>query len=186
MDYLKFENWKNSHIYTMQDLSFSKPFDIFIFTRFTNRKGETIESKHLLFADNIEEAIVYIRHIFLYDILNDILDDLNYDFKTPFDETQRNAISILNYWNKIRKIPTKPDNKKVLQMFCRDFNNEFSNRCDTEYEIHCLFGANELRRFLSSKFSDYEVFNKKLLYDICSNDFYAGYALKDFIDSLFK
>ena len=79
MDYLNFNNWKNSHATEMQDLTFARPDDIFIFTRCTSYFPFEWEGKEVLYAESIEEVIGYIRHIFLYDILNDLFDDLEYD-----------------------------------------------------------------------------------------------------------
>lgn len=83
MDYSKFQSWKNSHATEMQDLTFAKPFDFFIFIRF--KENSKYDGKQVLYAENIEEAIGYIRHIFLYDIINDATFDLELDFKRPFN-----------------------------------------------------------------------------------------------------
>ncbi len=123
----------------------------------------------------------YIRHIFLYDILNDTTDDLELDFKKPFDVRQNDAIKLLNFWFKSGKIKGKELNK-----FCEEFNSVFSNRENVKYEIQILNGANKLRNFLIKKYSEYENFDKQKLCDICSKDLFAGRFLKDFLDMFFS
>ncbi|MBE6787980.1 MAG: hypothetical protein E7537_06505 [Ruminococcaceae bacterium] len=181
IDYLKFQNWKNFHCLEMEDLAFSKPTDIFIFVRFTQKNPINLQSRKVLFAKTSEEAIGFIRHIFLYDILNDLTDDLNNDFKKNFDIAQTDAVSVLNKWFKLGKLS---NNMSFLQLkkFCRDFNLEFSIRANTEYEIQVLNGANELRRFLNKRFSDNENFDKQKLSDICSNALFVPKHLNDYLD----
>ncbi len=185
MDYSKFKNWKNSHATEMQDLTFAKPDDIFIFTRFTAHQPSDFEGKQILFAGSIEEAIGYIRHIFLYDILNDTSDDLETDFKAILSEHQTDAISILNYWFKLGKI-SAVNNCQEFSKFCKDFNSDFSHREDKEYEIQILNGATELRRFLIRRYSECENFDKERLCNICSKELFVGKLLKDFLDILFR
>ncbi len=182
MDFLKFENWKNSHVIEMQDLTFAKPFDIFIFTRFTCcfHSGTQV-----LVAQSIEETVGYIRHIFLYDILNDATDDLETDLKSFNCNRQEDAIKLFNYWFKLGKIKTDNVSYEEFTDFCNDFNSEFSHRGGMEYEIEIFNGADELKNFLIKRYSKCESFDKKLLNDICSEELFAGKPLKDFLDMLF-
>lgn len=186
MNYLEFKNWKNSHITEMQDLTYARPDDIFIFTRFTIHRPFELESKQVLYAESVEEWIGYIRHIFLYDILNDIADDLEFDFKTPYGERQKDAISILSYWYKLGKFSTESNKYQNLNKFCKDFNTEFNFKENAEYEIQILNGADELREFLISKYSKCKNFDRKRLSNICSKELFAGRLLKDFLDMLFQ
>ena len=183
MDYTKFDSWKSTHATEMQDLTYARPHDIFIFTRFTKHKPLVFEGKQVLFAETLPEVIGYIRHIFIYDILNDLTDDFEFDFKKHCDGCQTDAVPLLNYWFKSGKITSS---KSVLdaKKFCKAFNNEFANREDTEYEIQILNGADELRRFLNKRFSNCENFDKNKLSNICSKDLFAGKPLKDFLDFL--
>ena len=183
MDYLDFTNWKNYHVIEMQDLTFAMPNDIFIFTRFTVNNPFKFGSKQVLYAENIEEVIGYLRHIFIYDILNDAIDDLEFDFKFPFSERQSDVIEILNFWHKLGKI--QKDNYKELEEFCKNFNATFNVRNDVEYEIQILNGADKLRKFLTEKYSQCENFDKRRICDICSKQLFSGQALKEFIDKLY-
>lgn len=185
MNYLLFTNWKNSHSKEMQDLTFARPRDIFIFTRFTLHSQFECENKQILFAESVEEALGYIRHIFLYDIMNDNVDDLEFDYKSPFDEKQKVAILLFNYWFQLGKISSTNINIQELKKFCKTFNRVFNSRQDYEYEIHILNGADELRKFLIMKYSEYENFDKEKLSNICSNDLFVGKLIKNFLNTLF-
>ena len=186
INYLEFKNWKSSHATDMSNLTFAHPEDIFIFTRFTDNNPIGIEAKQILFAEDIEETIGYLRHIFLYDILNDALNDLNFDFKSPFDEKQNDAIAILKYWYKLGTIASQKADLKQLREFINQFNSDFSRNKNPEYEIHILDGADELRKFLISNFSNYENFDKKRLCNICSKEFFVGKKLKNYTAALFE
>ncbi|MBQ4119449.1 MAG: hypothetical protein IJD45_03575 [Clostridia bacterium] len=185
MDYTKFGNWKNTHATEMQDLTFAKPNDIFIFTRFTQKVPFSFEGKQILFAESIEEAMGYIRHIFLYDILNDISDDFENDIKNIYKEQQTDAIAVLNYWFKLGKVMDLKNYGCEFEKFCKNFNSMFSHRETTEYEIQILNGADELQRFLIKRYSKHKNFNKKTLCSVCSNDEFLGEGLKNFINLLF-
>ena len=185
MNNSEFRKWRSSLPVKMDDLTFASPDDTFIFTRFTAHSPLNFDSKQILFADNLTDAIGYIRRIFLYDILNDVIDDLQFDFKSPFDDKQKDAISILHHLHKSGKILSAPDSEKINQ-FCDSFNSEFSHRAETEYEIHILKDADALRNFLILNFSEYDGFDKEKLMSICNNDLFAGKLLKDFIDRIFK
>ncbi len=185
IDYTNYQNWKNSHSLEMEDLSLSKPTDLFIFVRFTQKTPINLQSRKMLFAETLEEAMGFIRHIFLYDILNDITDDLRTDFKENFDITQTDAVSVINKWFKLGKL-SKNANGLQLKKFCRDFNLEFSIRKNVEYEIQVLNGVNELHRFLNKYFAEDENFDKKKFSNICSNYFFVPKLLKDYLDLLFK
>ncbi len=183
MSYSEFQNWRNAHSTGMYDLNYAHPDDFFIFTRFIVHKPNEFGSEQVLYAENIEEVIGYIRHIFLFDILNDAIDDLEFDLKLPFDERQEDVIEILNFWHKLGEIPK--DNYKELEEFCKNFNATFNVRNDIEYEIQVLNGADKLRNFLIEKYSQCENFDERKLCDICSKDLFSGQALKEFIDKLY-
>ena len=70
MNYLEFKNWKNSHSAEMRNLDLASAEDIFIYTKFIAFNPLNFENKQILFAESLEETLGYIRHIFLYDILN--------------------------------------------------------------------------------------------------------------------
>lgn len=186
MDYLDFKNWKNTHISVMEDLTFSKPTDFFIYVRFTENNRLGLKSERVLFAETLQEAIGYIRHVFIYDILNDVVDDLELDFKQSSEETQNNALLLFNYWYKLGKIANENFNFLSFKKFCKDFNTSFSFSKNSEYEIMVLKGANALRNFLIDKYSNVKQFDKKRIAEICSNELFAGKPLKDFLDELFK
>ena len=181
MNYSEFKNWKSTHSTEMQDLTFAKPYDIFIFTRFTGHNPSDFEGRQVVYAENIDEAIGYIRHVFLYDILNDTADDLEFELKSPFDERQEDLVTLFNFWYKAGKI----GKGITLKDFLRDFNCCFNSREATEYELRIIKGANELRNFLVKRYSENESFDKKRLCDVCSNDLFSGKLLKDFLDKFF-
>lgn len=185
MDYLNFKSWKTSHSMEMQDLTFAKPDDIFIYTRFSLKFPFDCEGENILFAGSIEEVLGYIRHIFIYDILNDSVDDLEYDIKALSDEKQGAVISLLNYWFRLGKAAKYDDKLQILKNLSFEFNREFGRREEAEYEFYILKGANELRDFLIEKHFDEQDFDKKLLANICSEELFAGKLLKDFIDKIF-
>ena len=185
MDYTKFESWKGAHATEMRDLTYARPHDIFIFTRFSKHLPVFFEGKQVLYAETLPEAIGYIRHIFLYDILNDLTDDFELDFKKSCGDCQTGAVSLLNYWFKLGKIASGGKSLLEAKRFCKALNSEFSNKGDTEYEIQILNGVDELRRFLNKRFSSCENFDKNKLSNICSKDLFAGKPLKDFLDLLF-
>lgn len=184
MDFLKFENWKNSHATEMQDLIFAKPDDLFIFTRVTG--DNQFEGKQVLYAESLQEVAGYIRHIFLYDILNDVTDDLETDFKLPFDDRQKDAIMLLNYWFKLGKILSADNFDEQLSEFIKEFNLKFNQRNNTEYEIQILCGADELRDFLIKRYSNNKDFDKEKLCSICGKENFSGTALKDFLNVFFN
>lgn len=186
MNSSEFKEWRKSHSTGMMDLTFAHPDDIFIFTRFTSHQHSNFEGEQILYAEDVEEAIWYIRNIFLYDVLKDALDDLEFDFKSPFDETQKDTISLMNYWFKLGKISNVNMSCLELEEFCDDFNLYFNGRKDLEYEIKILNGANELRRFLTERYSMCEEFDKKLLDNVCSKKLFAGKRLKEFVEKLFR
>ena len=185
MDYKDFGDWKNSHATEMQDLTFAKPNDIFIFTRFTQKAPSFLEGNNILFSESIEEAMGYIRYIFLYDILNDISDDFENDIKNIHKEQETDVIAVLNYWFKLGKIMTLDNYSCEFKSFCKDFNYMFSHRETTEYEIEILKGVDELQRFLINRYSKHENFDKNILLGICDSESFSGKSLKDFINSLF-
>lgn len=186
MDYLDFKNWKNSHITEMEDLTFAKPNDFFIYVRFTEKSQLDFKSEKVLFAETQEEALGYIRHIFIYDILNDVVDDLELDFERSSEETQKDSILLFNYWYKLGKLANKNFNFINFKKFCEDFNSNFGFRKNTQYEIMVLNGADALRNFLIKKYSKVKNFDKKRIADICSGELFAGKPLKDFLDELLK
>ncbi len=186
MDYSKFENWKNSHSTEMQNLTFARPDDLFVYTRVTGHNPFAFEGKQVLYAESLQEVAGYIRHIFLYDILNDATDDLETDFKAPFDDRQEDAVLLLNYWFKLGKILSVNIFDEKLGEFINDFNLKFNHRDDIEYEIQIFNGADELRDFLIERYSKHKNFDKKRLCNICSKELFSGESLKDFLDMFFN
>jgi len=161
MDYLNFKTWKSTHAREMQNLTCARPDDIFIFTRFVAHHPFEFESNQIAYAQNTEEAIGYTRHIFLYDILNDTSDDLEFDLKSPFAQRQKDAVLLFKHWYQLGKLSTTTTKINDLRKFCHDFNSDFNASREHEYEIQILNGADQLRIFLISKYSKYENFNKK-------------------------
>ncbi len=186
MNYLKFSSWKNSHSTEMRKLAFAHPDDVFIFTRFSGHLPFEFDGKQILFAKSIEEAIGYIRHIFIYDILNDVINELEVDINPQFYEQQKDAVLLLDFWFKSAKIATSHKKDQKLSEFCGEFNVEFSNRKTTEYEIQVLYCADDLRDFLIRRYSGYEIFNERQLYNICSKRSFDGKLLNDYIYKLFR
>lgn len=154
MDYLDFKSWKNSHGMEMRALEFSQADSIFIFTRFAVNSSKT-ESRQLLFAESIEEAIGYIRHIFLCDILSDTIDDLQFELVNIENERQSDVLRLFDLWFKLGKIKSSI---KKLREFCKAFNDEFSLKREVEYEIRVLCGVDELRKFLLERYSESDFF----------------------------
>ena len=186
MNNSEFKNWRKNHSSGMYDLTFAHTDDIFIFTRFTLHTPFKLESKQVLYAENTQEAIFYLRHIFLNDILIDAIDDVELDFKAPFNERQKDVILLLNYLFKLGKLTPENTEIKKLKALCDSFNCDLTNRKNLEYEIQILNGADELRKFLIKKYSSCENFNKKQLSNFCSKDFFVGQKLKEFLDELFN
>lgn len=181
----KNSNWDDFYVKEMSDLTFAKPSDFFLYTRFTVKSPERFEGQQILYTDSITQLIDYVRHIFLYDILNDIADDIQYDFKTAFDERQSDIITVMNYWFKFGKLVRKNNFKQILAL-CDEFDSRLSYRENTEYEIRVFNGANELCDFLISRYKYDESCDKKQLRNICSKEIFAGKPLKDFIENLFN
>ena len=186
MDYSKSQNWKSLHSTEMQDLNFAKPNDIFIYTSFKMSTPFEVQEHQVLFAENIEEAAGYFRHIFLYDLLVDATDDLELDKVLRTEERQKDALFLLNLWFRTGKALHKSDIKKELLGIIKEFNQRFNNQNELQYEFQILNGANGLKRFLKSKFQDNENFDEKSLDNICSNQLFVGKQLNDFIEKLFK
>ena len=185
MDYSKFKNWKNSHSTQMQDLTFAKPDDIFIYTSFKMTTPFEVEERKVLFAESLEEVAGYLRHIFLYDLLVDATDDLELDEALRTEERQKDALFLLNLWFRTGKALHKSDVKKAISNLIKEFNQRFNTRKELEYEFQILNGANSLKRFLKSIFKDNEAFDEKKLENICINQLFDGKLLKDFLDMLF-
>ena len=184
MDLSEFKKWRSSRPTEMRELAFACPDDIFIFARMNIKNISEGESKYVIYAEDIKEAKWFICHIFLYDILNDAADDLEFDFKTPFNERQKDAIMLLKFWFQMSK---KADMSfKDLTDFCKQFNSYFNNREDIQYEIEVLNGAQELHKFLKAKFSDNDIYNEEKLINICSSDSFSGKLLKDYLDIIFN
>lgn len=184
-DYNNFKNWKTPHSTLMQDLTFSTPDDVFIYTSFKMTSPFDIEENQVLFAESFEEAAGYFRHIFLYDLLVDATDDLELDPKLLNKEHQEDAIKILSFWFKVGKALNNKNSKKEVLKLCDEFNCHFSISKDMQYEFHILNGANELKRFLKSKYKNNANFDNKRLENICSEDLFAGKLLNDFLNELF-
>ena len=179
----EFINWRKKLPSEMCDLTYAHPNDIFIFTRFTVKKPLKTESKQVLYAEDIKDVIGYLHYIFLYDILTDAIDDVELDFKYPFDERQKYVILLLNYWFKSGKLSPANTDIQKLKEFCTVFNCDFKTKENVEYEIEILNGADELRKFLIKKYSMYENFDKKVLSNICGKELFVGKKLKDFLDN---
>ncbi len=185
MDGFEFLKWKNSHANEMADLTFCKPDDIFIFTRFTEQSPSYFEGKQVLFAENFEDIAGYLHHIFLYDILYDAIEDVEFDFKSQFDERQEKIIKLLSFWHKSAKISVAKNSEKTLLEFCEKFNSEFNETTHTEYEIRIFKGLDKLKKFLIEKFSENENFDEQKLCNICNKDAFAGRVLEEFLNELF-
>lgn len=185
-DYNNFKNWKSSHTTLMQDLTFSTPDDIFIYTNFKMITPFDFDEHRVLFAESFEEAAGYFRHIFLYDLLVDATDDLELDEDLRTEERQQDALFLLNLWFKIGKALHKSDVKKAFLGLIKEFNQRFNDQNELQYEFQILNGANGLKRFLKSKFKDNENFDEKRLDNICSNQLFAGKLLNDFVTDLFN
>lgn len=185
-DYNNFKSWNSNYSSFMQNLTFAKPNNIFIYTSFKMSEPFEVEENQVLFAEDFEEAAGYFRHIFLYDLLVEATDDLALDQVLRTEERQKDALFLLNLWFKTGKALHKSDIKKALLNLTKEFNQHFNNSNGLQYEFKILNGANGLRRFLKSKFKDNENFNAKRLDDICSNDLFAGKLLNDFIMDLFN
>ena len=170
----------------MQDLTFAKPDDIFIYTSFKMSRPFEVEEQQVLFAEDIEETVEYFRHIFLYDLLVDATDDLELDEALRTEERQKDALFLLNLWFRTGKALHKSDVKKALLNLTKEFNQRFNNQKELQLEFRILNGANGLKRFLKSEFKDNENFDEKRLDNICSNQLFAGKLLKDFITDLFN
>lgn len=170
----------------MQDLTFAKPDDIFIYTSFKMSRPFEVEEHQVLFAENIEEAVGYFRHIFLYDLLVDATDDLELDEALRTEERQKDALFLLNLWFKTGKALHKSDVKKSVAPLIKEFNQRFNNQSELQYEFQILKGANSLKRFLKSKFKTCENFDERCLDNICSNQLFVGKELNDFVSKLFK
>ncbi len=162
------------------DISFSKSTDYFIYSSFFEDGLCPINSKELRYAETVLEAVFYIRHILLYDVLNDLLDDLEYDFKSPFSKKQSDVVAILNFWFKFGKRKSE----KQLFKLCDDFNNQFLYNKDLHYEIYILKGTEELKKFLISKFKTMSEYDRHKLDLICNKDHFVAKELKDFIEKL--
>lgn len=180
-----YENLKIAREVANNELLFSKPTDIFIYTRFTDKASSYMTGESLHFADDLSQAINYICYIFMFDILNDISDDLEYDFKHLTQEKQGDILSIMNYWFKFYKI-SKQQNTENFVKLCNKFNSEYNNRSDIEYQINILNGANSLQKFLIENYSNHINFDRYKLECICSNELFAGKPLQDFVDNLFN
>lgn len=183
---MRFEDWKGSKVTQMRDLIYAKPDDFFVFTRFAERFPFELSGEELLYAESIQEIAGYIRYVFLYDILNEATDDLETDFKEPFDYRQRNTVLLLYFWLKLGKIISGDILDKQLYEFCAEFNFYFNGIKNIEYEIQILNGAEELRMFLINRYSIYECFDIDTLYDICSKEHFSGVRIKNFLNMLFN
>lgn len=184
MDFTKFENWKGFHATEMQDLTFAKSDDFFIYTRLEDSATQGLKGEQVLFAETFDEAVSYIRHIFLHDILIDAIDDLEKDFDSCSACRQNDVLLLLSYWFKLGKILKKGDIKSLFNDFCFCFNSDFSQQKGVKYEFCILNGTNKLCSFLISKYSRYENFDKQKLYAICNPKSFKGVALKDFLDAI--
>ena len=181
MNYSEFKDWRNNFCNDMKDLTFSHPDDYFLYTSVKYNNALSFKASQVLFAEDITQAIDYIKHIFLYDVINDNIDDLEFDIYCPKNEVQKNSIMLLNYWFKLGKISASYEEFKA---FCKEFNGKF-NSDQFECEIQILNGADELRYFLNKKYKNNENFDKNLLSNICRSDLFAGKKLNDFLNNLF-
>ena len=185
-DYNNYKIWKSLRSTLMQDLTFSTPDDVFIYTNFKMTSPFNMDEKQILFAESFEEAAGYFRHIFLYDLLVDATDDLALDKLLRTKERQEDALFLLDLWFRAGKTLHKSDVKRALLNLTKEFNQRFNNGDEVQYEFKVLNGANGLKRFLKSKYKDNENFDAKRLDDICSNQLFAGKLLNDFIIDLFE
>lgn len=185
-DYNDYKIWKSLRSTLMQDLTFSTPDDVFIYTNFKMTSPFNMDEKQILFAESFEEAAGYFRHIFLYDLMVDATDDLALDKLLRTKDRQEDALFLLDLWFRTGKLLHKSDVKRALLNLTKEFNQHFNNGVKVQYEFKVLNGANGLKRFLKSKYKDNENFDAKRLDDICSNQLFAGKLLNDFIIDLFE
>lgn len=185
-DYNNFKSWKSSHSTLMQNLSFSAPDDLFIYTNFKMTTPVEIEERQLLFAESMAEAAGYFRHIFLYDLLVDATNDLELDDVLKAEERQKDVLFLLFLWFKAGKVLQMSDVKNSLLNLINEFNNQFNDHNQLNYEFQILNGVNELKEFLKSKFKDKENFDEKQLDIVCNKQLFVGKLLNDFIMTLFK
>ena len=177
MDYSQFERWRTNHAIDMSDLTNSKPYDIFIYTK-VNIDNE-ICACQVLYAEDLEETAGYFAHIFILDLLTDKVDDLEFDFENCPDISQRDAISLMNYRFKLQKIFGKDSFVKSFFDICQQFNKEF----DGKYEFCVLCGADNLRKFLLSRYSNNDEIKQKLE-NFCSEELFVGKLLNDFLKNI--
>lgn len=185
-DYNNYKSWKSSRSTLMQDLTFSTPNDVFIYTNFKMTTPFNMEENRVLFSECLEEAAGYFRHIFLYDLLVDATDDLELDEALRTEERQKDALFLLDLWFRTGKALHKSDVKKAFLDLIKEFNQQFNNKNELQYEFQVLNGANGLKRFLKSKFKDNEAFDEKKLENICNKDLFVGKLLNDFLADLFN
>ena len=185
-NYNNFKSWKSDHSSFMRDLSLSKADDVFIYTSFKMLTPFAVEERQVLFAETFEEAAGYFRHIFLYDLLVDAIDDLELDEALRTEERQKDVLFLSNLWFRTGKELHKSDVKKMLSDLIGEFNQRFNNQNELQYEFQVLYGANGLRKFLKSKFKNNENFDENRLDSVCSNQSFDGKALTDFITELFE
>lgn len=179
-----FNGWKSSRACQMQDLSLAMPDDLFIYTRFISSPPCSFEGSTVLFADDLREAAGYMRHVFLYDILNDMTDDMRFDPEKKTYELQQDAISILNFWFKLGKIMSGEKFETDFNELYKEFNQQFNEHKGNRYEFVILDGAKALCDFLISRYEKHPDFDRKKLYDICGEEMFAGRPLQEYINKL--
>ena len=178
MDYSQFKSWRTNHATDMSDLTYSKPFDVFIYTKV--KINNEIYACQVLFAEDLEETAGYFAHIFILDLLTDKVDDLEFDFENCTDICQGDVISLMNYRFKLQKIFGKDNFEKSFFDICQQFNKEFEGK----YEFCVLGGADKLRKFLVSRYSSHNDEIKQKLGNFCSKELFAGKLLNDFLKNI--
>ncbi len=177
MDYSQFNSWRTNHAIDMSDLTYSKPYDIFIYTKV--KIDNEICACQVLYAEDLVETVGYFTHVFIFDLLTDKVDDLEFDFENCSDISQCDAISLMNYRFKLQKIFGKDDFVKSFLDICQQFNKEF----DGKYEFCVLNGADNLRKFLVSRYSNNDLIKRKLE-TFCTKELFVGKLLNDFLNNV--
>lgn len=179
IDYLKKESWAGFRESEMAQLEFSAADSVFIFTQ--TEYGGT-KHAHLLFADDFKAAAGYFIHVYLCDLIGDVVDSQRFDLSQKSTEHLRDTLLFGKLrMTAISAMKSASPKNRLLEVI-EEFNS--SQQSDFRCTFRLCFGVDELRALITEKYKESMYFNFDRLRKICTANAFNGAELKEYIKKL--